>query len=655
MKISLENFIIIAFLNLLFCFLLFTNYSGSNDSTYNIKLNSSTKTLENLNFSPTPSKCVVHPNIYTPEEVKTIFRYKNLNPCKPFTNDEISFINGTFKVKCFNTREPKYGVDSSNIEVYGGSIKELPKWKSELPPLGDKQFVFVKCSISAIYGYVFNRFNQKVSDSANGIRMKLGKNEKPMNVLLLVLDSVSRYSFQRNLPKTNNFLKKLYENKEFNEVFSVFEFEKSATPKAFTIFNMAQIIFGKKVEDIEKVVGSDPELLQKNKEIYLDYQNKNAIWNHFSSLGYVTMFSHASVFDYLPTLTGKYIQADHVFTNYWRYLWGISDISNYDEGKKCFGGKNMHEFLFDYAYQFFENYPNNNKFAYVHSDAAHENSGNVRTVDSDLLKFLTHYLRLIKSRNENLAIFLLSDHGHKRLEHSFKWDLRTLFEFHTPFTFLIASKDVIRSLNAFENLKHNEIQLISRFDINLSLKHLAYAPYNFSLNAWYPEAKSYYTYNNTVSLFEEKVSVDRTCADIGVKKEYCLCSWFEPVEYNENEARIEKEMLDLFSQYLFNSGKLKNKCSVFKRMDKIKISSFPLRSFGNGLDTLYKIESQTVNKNQITMDFNFCFKRKLNNDRDILLGDEHPYSFFELSNITAFIQLDNLNLPPDCVSNFCEC
>ena len=605
---------------------------------------------------PAQSKCVVTPNIYSQKELKRIYNYVDHKPCKLFTNDTITFKDDHVTVKCINNKfKPLFAYDLNSVEIYGGSAKEKVKWKSKVATLAGKQFVFVKCSYSAVYAYVFNWFNQKASDSANVIRMSLGYNKRPMSVLLLVLDSVSRYSFQRNLPKTNDFLNKLEKSKEFKEDFTVFEFEKSATPMAFTKYNMAQIIFGKSVEEIEEVVGSNVKFLKHNKDIYLKHQEENAIWKHFSSLGYVTMFSHDTSFDYVSALTGRYIQADHVLTNFWRYLWGVIGMSDLDDGRKCIGTKDMHEFSFDYAYQFFGNYPNNNKFAQVHIDAAHENTGNVRTVDEDLLKFLIQYLRLIKSRNENLAIVLMSDHGHKKIKLGSQWDKRSFYEFHTPFTYLIATKDVIKSLNAYENLKHNKVQLLSRYDINLSLKHLAYFPYNVSLDTWYPQAKEYYTYNNTVSLFEEKVSVDRTCEDIGVEREYCLCSSYEPVDDNEVETKIQKKMIKLFTKYLRFEGEFNRNSTVDERIESIRTFSFPLRKIERGLDTLYKMEIKTRTQVEITIHFNFCRKKRILKTEEILPKRNHPYSFFRVGGLKAFLQLRSIKIPSQCLENFLEC
>ena len=655
MRFTLENVTIIILLNILLCILIWIKILNT-DSLISPTIAFKPNFIDferpaYKNFSTPKSKCIAHQNYYTPEEIINIFNFKDYKPCKTVGKDTITYINGNFKVKCSGDQKPLYGIDSNKIEIYGGSVKNHPKWSNTFPAIASKQFLFVKCSKSAQYAFVFNHFKQKSANKAKEIQNNLGGNNEPMSVLLLVFDSISKFSFERNLPLTKHFLQTLDTNKKFDQYFSVYQFNKSAIPQVATAPNMAQILYGKSFEEITKVVGEGTRLLEKNKEIYKNYQS-NSIWRHFSSLGYVTMFSHSAVYDWISAFSGRYIRADHVFTNFWRHLWGVTGINPFMNGQKCYGGKNIHEYLLNYTYQFFENYPNNNKFAYVHSDAAHENTGNVKTIDEDLLRFLKSYLKLTKARNENLAIFLLSDHGNKRLTGSTQWDIRTYFEFHTPFTYLISTKKLIKSLNVHENLKNNEDQLISRYDINLSLKHLAYFPYNISLNSWYPEAKKYYTYNSTVSLFEEKVSFDRTCADIGVAKVHCLCSWYEPVENNNFEQKVKKEMIKLITKHYSFTKEQNQRCFG---QSKVVITNFIKSKKIGKLVKLYKFEITTDKNSKIVVDYNFCLKENLVKEEDSFQIYENPYSYFMIMEEYYFLQLSGVSLPPECYNDFCDC
>ena len=657
MRFSLKNIAIIILVNILLYILVLIRFSfAANLYSPAITMKIDFNDFESTSNNPSPSisKCITHPTYYTDEEISNIFQFKDYKQCQPVGHDQISYKEGVFEIKCSNNQKSQFGVDINKVEYYGGSIRNFPKWLYSLPLIKEKQFLFIRCSRSAPYAFVFNHFKQKVANKAKKIQKEMGDNKEQMSVLLLVLDSISKYSFERDLPYTMNFLQELGNSEEFGDYFSVYQFNKSAIPQAFTRPNMAQILYGKSWEEIAEVVGENIKLIEYYKEKYNNYQ-VNSIWRHFSSLGYVTMFSHAGVFDYISAFTGRHILVDHSLSNFWRYLWGVTNTNPFLDGQKCIGGRNFHDLLFDYTYQFFDNYPNNNKFAYIHSDAAHETTGNVRTIDEDLLGFLRRYLRLIKERNENLAIFLMSDHGNKKIKSISQWDTRAFFEYNTPFTYLITTKNITRDLNIDENLKHYEDQLISRYDINLSLKHLAYFPYNVSIDSWYSQAKDYYTYKKTVSLFKEKVSNERTCADFGINKEHCLCSWYEPVEYDDNEVIIKKEMINLISKYFNETEENYKNCSVLNKIEKVNTRSFILKKAVGKLVKLYKLELITKKRTRIIANFNFCLKNDLKVTDDSFEFYDKPHTNLRLNDETYFLQISNLSYPFNCFDDFCDC
>lgn len=597
--------------------------------------------------------CKTFDVVYTKVELSKIFSYRNYKECIPSSNDLISFKNQNLSVVCMGNSKPQYAVDANENEVYGNNKKTLPNWSRSLPDFKDKQFLLVKCSVRSVFAFVFNRFKKEVSEAANEIRMRLVSDKKNMNVLLMVFDSISKFSFKRNLPKTSKFLEDIGINNQLSKQFSVYNFEKATVAESRTRWNMAQILYGKTWEEAEFVFGKNPDINLAEKQ-KLDYQ-KHAIWSHYSSLGYVTMFSHNTGLSFLSLLTGNTIKADHVFANFWNHIWGVLNKHDIVNGQKCIGDRNAHDFSFDYTYQFFENYKENNKFAYIHSNAAHEHTGNVITIDDDLLKFLENFLTMIQSRGDNLALFLISDHGHKQ-KNAPEWDIRTLFDVITPTTYLIMTKDIVKKLKAEEILKYNEKQLISRFDINLSLKHLAYAPYNISVDSWYPKAKFEYNNYKTISLFEETPAFDRTCSDIGVEKEFCICSWFEPVENNYREKVIRNQMITLFAKYLKKIGKSNLYCNVRDRVEVAKSESLILKSLEKGLFTVYKIELKTVNNIVISIDFNFCLMSALKKNKYKVVTDKlKPHSIFDISKVTGFLQLQKITLPSECISDFCSC
>jgi hypothetical protein len=186
---------------------------------------------------------------------------------------------------------------------------------------------------------------------------------------------------------------------------------------------MAPILYGESKSKIQEILGT--RIPSFHSKIHEEYQKK-AIWSHFSSLGYVTMFLHDTVWDFLSYLTGARIFCDHVFTNYWKVVWTVYGFHDFQDGQRCIGNQNSHNISFGYIYRFFEVYPENNKFSYVHLNPAHEKKGNIQTVDEDLKDFLGKFVKLFNSRNESFVIFLIGDHGQRRVEMQF--DIRNSYE-----------------------------------------------------------------------------------------------------------------------------------------------------------------------------------------------------------------------------------
>ena len=89
----------------------------------------------------------------------------------------------------------------------------------------------------------------------------------------------------------------------------------------------------------------------------------------------------------------------------------IYSYSEFAENQRCLGSENAHYYSMNHTYQFFNNYKEHNRFGYVHISAAHEDTGNVKTIDDDLLNFLIKMLELFDNKQEDLAIMLIGDHG----------------------------------------------------------------------------------------------------------------------------------------------------------------------------------------------------------------------------------------------------
>ena len=595
------------------------------------------------NNSDTDS-CFVHQSEFTNLEFQEIFHFQKFPSCPSKKDYKISTSNQN--VKCKNKKQALYFSDNSP-QVYGGGIKKLVRWKYSLDMSPKSEFYFFKCSKNSIHAVVINKYKNEASINANKIRDTLEPKGKLMNVLVLVLDSVSRNSFRINLPKTINFLESI--NDQSNK-FRYYEFTKSAVPKAFTAPNFAQIVFGKteaELKDGRRVSKQGNTPVNSGIDKNQDY----ALWTFFRDYGYVTMFLHDSVWDYLTRLTGRVIDADHVFTNIWRYLWYLTGKHDFSNSQRCIGSKNYHELSLDYSYQYFSNYDKNNKFAYVHLNAAHEDSGNIRTVDKGLLKFLKDFLHLVENRNESLALFLLSDHGFKHLNR-IQWDTRSFFDPKVAQTSLIFSKDIIDELNAETFITKNKHKLLGRLDINLTLKQLAMFPYNKqkSVNK-FKHYGDYKVFNFLTELLPE----NRTCSQIAVPDINCICNWFKTVNISEDhEITIRENLLYLIEKKISSNSRSKFDCELLQNLTIEKYEKFEMKDMDEGLDTIYSIELKISGKS-LKVKANFCTENRILSSLKIKDESEYPLTYFEVLGVKVFLQISSIEVEKSCRKRLDEC
>ena len=319
-----------------------------------------------------------------------MYNYANYPPCPQTKDYSVSGPFDNLQVKCDNGNLPLFYSDSLP-QTYGGNRQKELKW-SESNKVNDlSEFLFFKCSKESTHAIVSNRMKKAASESANNIRNQMNPKGKKMNVLLMVTDVVSRSGYRNNLPQTIKYLESINDQ---TKLFKYYEFTKIAVPIAHTAPSMAQVIFGSVLKDLVKV---DEKTMKVTTPVFYGRnQNQNqAIWTYFRKMGFVTMFCHDTIWDFIPPMTGRVIDADNVFTNIWKYLWTVTGKHDFSESQRCIGSRNFHELSFEYAYQYLKNYKDNNKFAYIHLDAAHENTGNIRTVDPDFVDFFNKTLDLV--------------------------------------------------------------------------------------------------------------------------------------------------------------------------------------------------------------------------------------------------------------------
>ena len=588
--------------------------------------------------------CKVQEYTFSEEEMLTYWRFRPYGKCVTKVKANISIVNNIINATCANGEIPWVHLDDRTPETLGGRIPN-PQWlKGSVFNLENSQFVLVKCDPVSIHAHVLNHFDTNISKRTKYLSNIKSATSKPLAILLLVLDSVSKDSANRNLKNTVRYLKEQIAE-GYNNKYSFYDFDIPNSAGVTTRENMIGMLYGQSLKHHEKILKSMPLTSDSQQEL-----QKDALWTYFASQGYVTYFSFDTVFDYLAASTGRVIKADHVFNNFWRVAKSVYGYNDHLESQRCMGEHNAHYFSLNYTYQFFENYRNHNRFGYAHITAAHEDTGNIRTVDDDLKDFLESMFQLFNNGEEDLAIFLVGDHGRGMKELEF--NAKGYYESILPMTFLIVNKELEQRIESKVNLKHNSRRLMGRYDINLSLKMLGYEPYGGYDQEQYEKFKTLYPVEDVVSLFHDKISDERTCKDIGVEEDYCICKEYVSVDLSEqSEQRIFDESIALARIYLnTNQGK----CEDIQVVSINSARKIQLKSINEGWNAIYSYDIELQYNYTLSITASLITKSKAIENMNLV--NQGPYSrsaFFIHHGIDIVLKITELKLANECNKLLC--
>ncbi|OMJ92731.1 hypothetical protein SteCoe_4482 [Stentor coeruleus] len=516
--------------------------------------------------------CIPHISGYSVELDYEIFGYKSsAKSCDIGRKDKISIKNRGIFVDCEYNNVDEFipGYDKS-YELFGKHKLNYTKEKYYPGFPATSEYYYAKCKGSPPMSVLFNIYNNTAKEEAKKIAEGKKKPiKKPLSVIIIIIDSVSRQSLFRNLPQTVNFLNTYMSNSAYGKDFTMFDFLNNNAIKPKTIYNMVPIYTGQSYSSLySKVANKTWE--NESDQLLFKENEKKSIWHEFKNQGFLTMFSFETVEDYLSEIIGKKIIADHVVCNFWNMANKYFGFSDFSERKQvCIGGLPSYKHSFNYLLDYLVNYPGMNKFAYIHLSIAHEKSGNrLYNADSDFLVLLNEIINLHKSRQENLALFFMSDHGRGK---SSPLSFESLAEQVQPFTILISSKEIIKDMKGYYNLQNNTNRLTSRYDIYKTIRLLAHYPY-MDYHELIKENKKISTEYPSKNLFLEQIPTTRTCEESGIYMNYCFCRPLKKADigsWKTNRALnyfIEASIRNINT---INSKKIDNKGCDYVELDQI--------------------------------------------------------------------------------------
>jgi hypothetical protein len=346
-------------------------------------------------------------------------------------------------------------------------------------------------------------------------KLSSGRVNSPQAILLLTVDSASRRHMYRKLPKTVAYLQ------EISRTYSVTDFKIHNVIGDNSALNQIPLFTGQ--QTIRKV---------KDRQTGGYYQgdglNGKSLLRYLKEMGYVSLMALEFCHPYFIEYLGTSPDVDHIMGNFWC---GAKKHAGYYfekmvSGQRCIGGDFSHNYLLRYLLQFTESYRDVNQFMYAHLTTGHEATGRqIQTLDDDLVDFLQSYLTLTAELGIEPVIFLQGDHG---MRYGAWYNEAAAFQEHRlPALFLIMPMSLVSRLpSAAEVLAHNSERLVSKLDIHLSVKMLAYAAYTPRVGRISRYNRLHYSDNwlkTSVSLFTEKISNFRSCASIHIPAYWCSC------------------------------------------------------------------------------------------------------------------------------------
>ena len=472
---------------------------------------------------------------YSEQLAKTLFKDRIFPDCGR-TDMIFSFDKNYVRVNC--REEPEYIIGGLGNDQELGERKVSYPWNpviNDMIPLNGHEFVIIRCRRTIKQALRINQFSQAASDRSKAITEKIqnivnSPNKKPVGIYVLMLDSVSRRHFFRNLPITIDYLNTKISKS--NSKFVMYDFLINNVYDFHTTGNLVPMLFGSIFEHHWKNITDN---LNKDDLQYNDvykYLQESLMLKHYERLGFVTAFDWDTVKNNFNLHAGKKIYADSTPLNFWS---AAQQIYNYDDflpRRNCFGDKNHQKYVLDYINSFNKNYKEHNRFGYFHISVGHEWSGlYIKTLDKDMKSFLEEFFEYYEHNDEDFVLMIAGDHGRGIQE----WDLNIegFMENELPLHMVITSKRLISRFgnNTHQIMQHNTNRLISRSDWYVTLKHLAITPYgNFDINSeTYKRFKSNSISDKSISVFLEKIPDNRVCEDVKIRKAFCTCRTFEPV------------------------------------------------------------------------------------------------------------------------------
>ncbi|WAR15487.1 hypothetical protein MAR_005592, partial [Mya arenaria] len=314
-----------------------------------------------------------------------------------------------------------------------------------------------------------------------------------LSVILFGIDSASRSSAIRRLPKTMDLLRDM----------RAYDFKGHTKVGENTFPNMIPLLTGLNVSELYL-----PEMPYMDKISFL--------WNYYSKTGYTTFYAEDwpswDTFNYNKN-GFQYPPTDHYMRPFQLALKSAEDIKYPYISEYCYNGMSRHSLQINYLKQFMDLYKGKRRFALsMINGLCHNTEENLQYGDDDLCDFVQWMDN--EGHLNNTVFIIFGDHGNRIS--GIRRTLVGYLEDRMPLLQMIIPEQLKAHATVHESLLANTNRLTTHFDLHQTIVDILKRSFSRPSIA-YREGKV-----RGISLFQT-IPLARTCTDACIPDTYCVC------------------------------------------------------------------------------------------------------------------------------------
>ena len=479
------------------------------------------------------------------------------------------------KVLCDDKIFPSFYFQEDKNHVYNKVGKKVSIiWDSLSTNKHNSEFVFINCGKNSIYPFLKVKKNITVIERLKSFPKKDIESNKPFNVIILSLDTISRQSFIKNFNKTLS----LFKNLDLDSEYFVYDFKKASTPDVLHSNIFMQSFYGISIRSHIDYVNQYTKIGIEREDVLQSNQRKS-LWSQFYFNGFATLYLNTQT--EIEYIVGKNVFADHNIGSFWNL--GDSLFYNSELISDCYGNTTSINLALKYSSEFFDVYKNQDKFMFIHLEKKTSGITNYQLIDRNIESFISQVLTQ-KSGTQSRTVLILTSNKGENFE-ELEWNPKSFFMNMNPLTYIIASKDFINKYSNHTILKHNSDIILSKRYLYHSISSLSNYPDIHNVDNFIKQDKLLIRVENIFTRYLNKLK----CRDIYLSDEFCLCNNFKTVDLESKNQQTVVTQIALLAK---NSLEKERNFDCIENFEfKVKdAKSFTFKTIEKGGDRLYEID-----------------------------------------------------------------